>query len=1042
MTKLITGIGNGLSLAIIISFFLVIIPIEADAQFDSLAWINRYQNHSVTSRDKVFDAMLVNKEKIILTGSTENDYTNFDIASFSLGNNLDLQWKESYSALADYLSDDRALDMTVDSSGSVLIAASSGEVLKRAHDGNIEWTKSFKTIGGTSFLVNFAEIKADTAGNCYLLFGGMVDYSPTGENNTKTVLVKYDKEGNLIWYRKSDICYPRKLIIDAKQDILTVNQGDENWGRVVVIRKFRKNGDPAFEKRYPQSSIEIVEGMLDSESNLWLFSNHSLTDLANLSSSNLLISRYDSLGTDLDSLVWNSEYQLQESVKQVRPFRNSGYLIAMESSSPENGIDHQFVAVDAGLNITGTWRYDGEHHDNDYLVSFDRITSGDIVVTGMSYSDSRNFRPFVYKLKGLSETEWYTVPSIAGDIDVFPKKILVDGSGTVILAGDVARERSDEMGLYTNTNIFVSRFTSSGQELNTWEYINDGKSDIAGHAATSDCTGNVYVSGIEQHGPDFLFPASFYNEDIVIHKYDSDGDIEWQRKIELDKCQVFYVNQFLTGDTLLIVAGEYGSNTPTGYKHKTVLYSLDTDGNRRDSTGFDGTLRFAVQNKNGDIFLVVNNLTIFRYSLTLGRVKDITVHTSDDHISNIVVTDASLFILTSGYNLFRHDFDLNPKWNISLSGHMSVVTSLAADAYDNAFVSGYTLSGGGGQVLKINPDGSVARNIQVTPLAYARKVKPLNNGDLVVTGDPPGGTGNPSADAVLLSPDGTVKKQVTVTSIVKKILEGRDGNIWFIDEHNRFQKYSKDLFLIDDENYFGDDNYKGVDGYGYRFYINDAVLCPDKGLILTGSLGVSFYADLGQFSWNVLTVAKVGSLNRSPVFGSGLLPIAVAGTAYSHQLEAADPDNDAFRFRITSGPVWLKTGENGLLTGTPSASDVGTAEVIIVCYDDYLGETSRTYQLTVSPGGNAITDIEQDGGIVVYPNPSKEDIYVEITFPVTGSLQVSIVDPMGRVIRDVTSSIAPGDTEFRIEREGLVRGSYFLLFRSGEKSFTKLLILK
>jgi hypothetical protein len=236
--------------------------------------------------------------------------------------------------------------------------------------------------------------------------------------------------------------------------------------------------------------------MLDIESNLWLFSNHSLTDLANPSSSNLLISKYDSLGTMLDSLVWDSEYQLQESVKQVQPFRNSGYLIAIESSTPENGKDHQFVAVDADLNITGSWRYDSEHHDNDYLISFDRITSGDIVVTGMSYIDSRNFTPFVYKLNGLSETEWYAVPSIAQGIDVFPKKILIDGSGTVILAGDAARERSDEMGLYTNTNMFISRFTSSGQELNTREFINDGKSDIAGYAATPDRSGNVYVSGI------------------------------------------------------------------------------------------------------------------------------------------------------------------------------------------------------------------------------------------------------------------------------------------------------------------------------------------------------------------------------------------------------------------------------------------------------------------------------------------------------------------------------------------------------------------
>lgn len=1032
----------GLKTALTISCLLIIIPSIVDAQFDSLIWINQYSNHSVTSRDKLFDVRLAGKEYLVLAGVTENDYTNFDINTITLENNLDLRWEESYSGTAGYLSNDQLRDMTVDSSGSILIAASSNDLLKRSYGGTLAWSKPFGTIEGTSFLVNFADIETDTAGNCYLLFGCMVEYSSTGENDTKTVLVKYDKEGNMLWYRKSDICYPRKLIIDEKQDVVAVNQGDENWGRVTVLRKYRKNGDLLYDRRYPQTSIEIVDGKLDNESNLWLFSNHSLTDLANPSSSNVLISKYDSLGTELGWLIWDSEYHLEESVKQVQSFRDSEFLLAIESSSPGNGIDNQFIAIDSDLLLTGSWRYDGEHHDNDYLVSFDRTAYGEIVVTGISFSDSRNFTPFVYKLKGLNDMEWIVVPSISSEFVVYPKRILVDRFGTIILAGDAAMTVNEELGLYTHTNMFISRFTPSGEELNTEEFGNEGKSDIVGYAARPDRLGNVYVSGIEQQGPDFLAPASFYDEDIFIHKYDSEGDIEWQRKIDLQKRHVSYVNHFLTGDTLLTVAGGYGSNTPTGYIHKTVLYTMDPDGNRRDSTGFDGTLRFAVQNKNGDIFLVVNNLTIYKYSLTLGRIKDITVHTSDDHISGIIITDNSLFILTShGYNLFRYDFDLNPKWNISLSTHMGVVTSLAADASDNAYVAGYTLYGGG-QVLKVNPDGSVARNIQIAPLAYARKVKPLRNGDLIVTGDPPGGTGNPSADAVLLSPDGTVKKQVTVTSIVSRILESKEGFIYFIDEHNRYMKFSPELLLIADNNYFGEDNYQGVDGYAYKFYINDAVVGPDKGLILTGSLGVSWYADGSQFSWNVLTVAKVGRLNSPPSFISDPLPDAVAGVAYSYQLTAVDPDNDVVRFRLSAGPTWLLISDNGLLSGTPSASDVGIMQVVAVCYDDYVGETSRTYQLTVAPGGSAVSDIHHDEGLVVYPNPSDEVINVEITVPVTRDLRASLIDPTGRIIRDITPTLVVGETEFRIDCQGLTPGSYYLLIRTGNKSYTKKIILK
>lgn len=75
--------------------------------------------------------------------------------------------------------------------------------------------------------------------------------------------------------------------------------------------------------------------------------------------------------------------------------------------------------------------------------------------------------------------------------------------------------------------------------------------------------------------------------------------------------------------------------------------------------------------------------------------------------------------------------------------------------------------------------------------------------------------------------------------------------------------------------------------------------------------------------------------NRAPTI-SGVPPASVAaGSAYSFQPTAADPDGDALTFSITNRPAWATfTTSTGRLSGTPAATNVGTFSNIRISVSD------------------------------------------------------------------------------------------------------------
>jgi hypothetical protein len=92
-------------------------------------------------------------------------------------------------------------------------------------------------------------------------------------------------------------------------------------------------------------------------------------------------------------------------------------------------------------------------------------------------------------------------------------------------------------------------------------------------------------------------------------------------------------------------------------------------------------------------------------------------------------------------------------------------------------------------------------------------------------------------------------------------------------------------------------------------------------------------------------------VNQAPVISGTPATSVVAGTAYSFQPVASDADGDTLTYTITGKPAWAGFNTaNGRLSGTPSATDTGTYDDILIAVSDGTDTaTLPAFTISVNP---------------------------------------------------------------------------------------------
>lgn len=122
-----------------------------------------------------------------------------------------------------------------------------------------------------------------------------------------------------------------------------------------------------------------------------------------------------------------------------------------------------------------------------------------------------------------------------------------------------------------------------------------------------------------------------------------------------------------------------------------------------------------------------------------------------------------------------------------------------------------------------------------------------------------------------------------------------------------------------------------------------------SGIVITVSDG-ALTASLGPFS---ITVAA--RPNRAPTITGTPTTTAIAGTAYSFQPSASDPDGQTLSYTITNKPTWASfNATTGRLSGTPGDNNVGTTSgIVITASDGTLSASLPAFSITVARANRA-----------------------------------------------------------------------------------------
>ncbi|HQR05264.1 MAG TPA: putative Ig domain-containing protein [Gemmatales bacterium] len=148
-----------------------------------------------------------------------------------------------------------------------------------------------------------------------------------------------------------------------------------------------------------------------------------------------------------------------------------------------------------------------------------------------------------------------------------------------------------------------------------------------------------------------------------------------------------------------------------------------------------------------------------------------------------------------------------------------------------------------------------------------------------------------------------------------------------------------------------------------------------------------------------IVTAESSRPNRPPIFASIPLVDAEFGKAYSYDANATDPDGDTLVYSLSVFPSGMTIDQaTGVISWTPTASQIGHSTVTVITDDNHGGTASQTFEVCVHAGDNRPPII--------------------VSEPVTHTLPVPGIE-LTAIIRDFTPSTNP-DFEYGGGGPGMV----------------------
>ena len=390
---------------------------------------------------------------------------------------------------------------------------------------------------------------------------------------------------------------------------------------------------------------------------------------------------------------------------------NSGNIYITGGSYGSNQLpDIVLIKYSSAGDTVWVRRYNGSDNNWDDGQALAVDATGNVYVTGRTYSDSTYFNYVTIKYNSAGEQQWlgqYDGPSNNDDGTV---ALAVDGSGNVYVTG-----YSWQSG--TSWDYATIKYDSSGQQL--WVSRYNGPGNIADFAVglALDASDNVYVTGTSDDLSVTLYPT------YATVKYNSAGDEQWVARYNELWSYATAISVDASGNAY-VTGRSYALGTYFDYA--TIKYN--TTGTQqwvaRYHGGLSDDLAYAIAvNGAGDVYVTgeggpetidyatvkYNSSGVEQWVRTYNGSGNAVDHGNDivfDADGNIYVTGESRGPQgADDYATIKYNPDGVEQWVVRYDSGpgdtFDLAAALAVDASNNVYVTGKSSEVGGSLITTV-----------------------------------------------------------------------------------------------------------------------------------------------------------------------------------------------------------------------------------------------------------------------------------------------------------------------------------------------------
>ena len=282
----------------------------------------------------------------------------------------------------------------------------------------------------------------------------------------------------------------------------------------------------------------------------------------------ILIAKYDTDGNiQWQRTLGGSNYEDGRSI--AVDSSSNVYVVGVTQSTGSGSNDFIIAKYNSSGSIQWKRALGGSSSDFAYGISVDG--SGNAYVTGYTTSVGSGSRDVIIaKYNTSGSIQWRRV--LGGTDSDTGYGISADSSGNVYVTGSTSSTGS------SSPDIFIVKYNTLGS-IQWQNYLSGAISDV-GRGIKVDDSGNVYVVG-------YSYPGSAVSNEWLIAKYDSDGNLDWQRYLGGTSSDI---PESITVDSSgnVYVAG-YTASTGAG-SNDLLIAKLPSDGS---AIGTYGSITYA-----------------------------------------------------------------------------------------------------------------------------------------------------------------------------------------------------------------------------------------------------------------------------------------------------------------------------------------------------------------------------------------------------------------------------------------------------------------